>query len=213
MTGPDRLRARYEQATADLDPPFGLVDLDAFDANAAALAARAAGTPLRVASKSVRCRYLLRRVLATPGWSGVMSFSLPEAVWLVQDGMSEDVLVAYPTTHRAALKTLGTDPRLAAGITLMVDSLEQLDYIDAAVPPEQREVLRLCIDLDASWRLVGGRLHVGVRRSPIHGPEQAGRLARAIRERRGYRLVGLMSYEAQIAGLGDAPPGQALRGA
>src|SRR5690242_3800515 len=124
MTGADRLRARFDRATADLDPPFALVDLTAFDANAAALAQRAAGTPIRVASKSVRCRHLLRRVLATPGWAGVMAFSLPEAVWLVQDGVCEDVLVAYPTAHRAALKTLGTDPRLAAAITIMVDSLE-----------------------------------------------------------------------------------------
>jgi D-serine deaminase-like pyridoxal phosphate-dependent protein len=213
MTGSDVLQARLDGATADLDPPFAVVDVAAFDANAAAMAARAGGTPLRVASKSVRCRALLRRVLATPGWSGVMAFSLPEAAWLVEDGVSDDVLVAYPTAHRAALRAVGTDPRLAGRITIMVDSLEQLDFIDATIAPDQREVLRLCLDLDASWRLAGGRVHVGVRRSPVHGPEQAGRLARAISERKGYRLVGLMSYEAQIAGLGDAPPGAAVRGA
>ena len=43
-----------------------MVDLAAFDANAAALAGRAGGKPLRVASKSVRCRELLSRVLARP---------------------------------------------------------------------------------------------------------------------------------------------------
>ncbi|MEN3307216.1 MAG: hypothetical protein V7603_3418 [Micromonosporaceae bacterium] len=211
MTGTDRLRSRFDRATAELDPPFAIVDLAAFDRNAAAMAGRAAGTPIRVASKSVRCRALLRRVLATPGWAGVMAFSLAEAVWLADDG-SDDVLVAYPTAHREALRAVGTDPRLAGRIALMVDSLEHLDFIDATIAPDQREVLRLCLDLDASWRLAGGRLHVGVRRSPVHGPEQAARLARAISERKGYRLVGLMSYEAQIAGLGDAPPGAALRG-
>ena len=61
-------RSRYDQATAHLDPPLAIVDLDAFDANAAALAARSTGKPLRVASKSVRCRELIRRVLDTPGW-------------------------------------------------------------------------------------------------------------------------------------------------
>jgi D-serine deaminase-like pyridoxal phosphate-dependent protein len=213
MTGSAALRSRFDRATVELDPPFAIVDLAAFDANAAAMAGRAGGTPIRVASKSVRCRALLRRVLATPGWSGVMAFSLPEAVWLVGDGVSDDVLVAYPTANRAALRAVGGDPRLAGRITMMVDSLEQLDFIDATIAPDQREVLRLCIDLDASWRLAGGRVHVGVRRSPVHGPEQAGRLARAITERKGFRLVGLMSYEAQIAGLGDAPPGAALRGA
>jgi D-serine deaminase-like pyridoxal phosphate-dependent protein len=212
MTGSDRLRARLERATTELDPPFAIVDLAAFDANAAAMAARAAGKPIRVASKSVRCRALLRRVLATQGWTGVMAYTLPEAIWLVREGVSDDVLVAYPTADRGALRALGSDPRLAAHITIMVDSLAQLDFIDATVAPHEREVLRLCVDLDASWRLAGGRVHVGVRRSPVHRPGQAGRLALAISERKGYRLVGLMSYEAQIAGLGDAPPG-ALRGA
>ena len=53
------LRDRLDRATAHLDPPFAVVDLAAFDANAAALVGRAAGKPIRVASKSVRCRDLL----------------------------------------------------------------------------------------------------------------------------------------------------------
>jgi D-serine deaminase-like pyridoxal phosphate-dependent protein len=54
---------------------------------------------------------------------------------------------------------------------------------------------------------------VGVRRSPVHTPEQAAELAGRLASRPGYQLVGLMSYEAQIAGLGDAPAGRSLRGA
>src|SRR5262245_46732226 len=81
-------RARYDAATAALDPPFAIVDRAAFDANAAALVGRAAGKPIRVATKSVRCRALLRRLLARPGWRGVMAYSLPEALWLVATGVS-----------------------------------------------------------------------------------------------------------------------------
>ncbi|MBD0708682.1 hypothetical protein BU197_09800, partial [Streptomyces sp. CBMA291] len=33
--------------------------------------------------------------------------------------------------------------------------------------------LRVCLDLDASLRLAGGRVHLGMRRSPVHTPEQA----------------------------------------
>jgi D-serine deaminase-like pyridoxal phosphate-dependent protein len=47
--------ARLEAALADVEPPFAVVDLDALRANAADLARRAAGKPIRVASKSVRC--------------------------------------------------------------------------------------------------------------------------------------------------------------
>ena len=212
---PDRsvaLRSRLDTATAALDPAFAVVDLAAFDANAAALEKAAAGTPIRVASKSVRCRDLIRRVLDRPGWQGVMAYTVPEAIWLVRGGTSDDVLVAYPSTHRAGLRELATDPALAAAITVMIDSTDQIDFLDSVLAPGDRETVRVCLDLDASWRLAGGRVHVGVRRSPVHSPEQAGALAAAIASRPGVRLVAIMSYEAQIAGLGDAPPGQRVRG-
>jgi D-serine deaminase-like pyridoxal phosphate-dependent protein len=205
------LRDRLDRATADLDPPLAVVDLTAFDANAAALTTRAAGRPLRVAAKSVRCRALLERVLTRPGWRGVMAYTLPEAIWLVRAGVSADVLVAYPTADRRALAELAADESLAAAVTLMVDSTDQLDLLDAVAGPARRAGIRVCLELDASWRLLRGRLHLGVRRSPVHSPAAAGRLAAEVAARRGFRLVGLMAYEAQIAGVGDAPPGQALR--
>ncbi len=55
---------------APLPTPLMVVDLDAFDANADDLVRRAAGTPIRVASKSVRVPDLLRRVLARPASTG-----------------------------------------------------------------------------------------------------------------------------------------------
>ncbi|MBM7492096.1 D-serine deaminase-like pyridoxal phosphate-dependent protein [Micromonospora luteifusca] len=206
----DKLRERLDRATAHLDPPYAVVDLTAFDANSAALADRAAGKPVRLASKSVRARELISRALARPGWQGVMAFTLPEAIWLVRAGVSDDVLVAYPSVDRAALAELAADPTLATAITLMVDGTGQLDLIDDVRAPGQRAELRLCLDLDASWRPLRGRVHVGVRRSPVHSARAAGALAATIAGRAGFRLVGLMSYEAQIAGLGDAPPGQTL---
>jgi len=206
----DKLRERLDRATDHLDPPYAVVDLTAFDANTAALTDRAAGKPLRLASKSVRSRELISRALARPGWRGVMAFTLPEAIWLVRAGVSDDVLLAYPSADRAALAELAADPTLAAAITLMIDSTGQLDLIDAVRAPGQRAELRLCLDLDASWRPLRGRVHVGVRRSPVHSARAAGALAATVTGRAGFRLVGLMSYEAQIAGLGDAPPGQTL---
>ncbi|MGW0214466.1 amino acid deaminase/aldolase [Micromonospora chokoriensis] len=206
----DKLRERLDRATAHLDPPYAVVDLTAFDANSAALADLAGGKPVRLASKSVRSRELISRALARPGWQGIMAFTLPEAIWLVRAGVSDDVLVAYPSADRAAIAELAADPALAAAITLMIDGTGQLDLIDAVRAPGQRAELRLCLDLDASWRPIRGRVHVGVRRSPVHSARAAGALAATVAGRAGFRLVGLMSYEAQIAGLGDAPPGQTL---
>ncbi len=205
------LAARFDSATAALDPPVAIVDAEAFDANAAGLVARAAGKPIRVASKSVRCRELLRNVLSRPGFHGVMAFTLPEALWLARTGVSDDILMGYPTAQRAALAELARSEERAAAITLMIDSVEQLDLIDAVAPPAGRATLRICLDLDASWRPFRGA-HIGVRRSPLHEPGDVGALAATVAGRPGYRLVGVMSYEAQIAGLGDAPPGRPMYG-
>ncbi|MGY1623156.1 alanine racemase [Geodermatophilus sp. SYSU D00965] len=207
-------RTRLDRATADLDPPLAVVDLDALDANAAALVARAGGRPIRVASKSVRSRALLRRVLARPGFAGVLAYSLAEALWLAggADPVTDDAVVAYPSVDRAALRRLLGDEAAAARVTVVVDSTDHLDLVDSVVPPGRRPAVRVCLDVDASFRAVRGRVHVGVRRSPVHEPAQAAALARAVVARPGFRLVGLMAYEAQIAGVPDAPPGRPARG-
>ena len=46
---------RLERATEGIEAPFALVDLDAMWANSDDMLRRAAGKPIRVASKSVRC--------------------------------------------------------------------------------------------------------------------------------------------------------------
>ncbi|MEV5704363.1 amino acid deaminase/aldolase [Actinoallomurus sp. NPDC052274] len=199
------LRKRYDIATSHLEPPFAIVDLAAFRSNAANLTRRAHGKPIRVASKSVRCRTLLEQVLAMDGFAGVMAFTLPEALWLAEERVSDDILVAYPTADQSALARLADDEHAAAVVTVMVDCVEHLDLIEKATGGRP---VRVCLDIDAAWRAAGGRIRVGALRSPVRTPEQAGELAREIARRPGLRLVGLMAYESQIAGVGDDPPGK-----
>ncbi|GAA4635100.1 amino acid deaminase/aldolase [Actinoallomurus vinaceus] len=201
------LRKRYDMATSHLEPPFAMVDLAAFRSNAADLTRRAHGKPIRVASKSVRCRALLEQVLAMDGFAGVMAFTLPEALWLAEERVSDDILVAYPTADRTALARLADDDHAASTVTVMVDCVEHLDLIHKATGGRP---VRVCIDIDAAWRAAGGRIRVGALRSPVRTPEQAAELAREIGRRAGVRLVGLMAYESQIAGVGDNPPGRPL---
>jgi D-serine deaminase-like pyridoxal phosphate-dependent protein len=215
----ETLRARLDAATKQLEAPLAVVDLDAFDRNADDLVRRAAGRPVRVASKSVRCRYLLERVLRRPGFAGVMAYSLPEALWLARqwagtDLAQVDILVAYPTVDHTALRQLAADDHARGLVTIMVDSVAHLDTVDAALGTGHPEI-RVCLELDVSWRPVFGRdiAHVGTRRSPVFTPKQAGALATTIHVRSGFRLVGLMGYEGQIAGLGDQPIGKPVLGA
>lgn len=202
-------RARYDRATAHLDAPLAIVDLDAFDANADDLVRRAGGKPIRVASKSVRCRVLLERVLARPGFAGIMSYTLGESIWLARSGF-EDVLLAYPSADRAGFAELAGDPKLAGAVTVMVDDVAQLELIDRARDGGDQEI-RVCLELDTALHLFGGRVRVGARRSPLREPAQLAALARAVSARPGFRVVGLMGYEGHVAGVGDALAGRPVR--
>ena len=89
----------------------------------------------------------------------------------------------------------------------MVDDPAQLDLVDRARERDGLEV-RVCLELDTSLQLLGGRVRVGARRSPLRSPAQLAELARSVARRPGFRLVGLMAYEGHVAGVGDAVAGQ-----
>lgn len=191
---------RLEKAIAGLETPVAVIDEAALWANADDLVRRAGGVPVRVASKSVRVRGIVEGALARDGFAGVMTYSLAESVWLADAGI-DDILLAYPTTNGAALHDLIAYDRRRAAITLMVDSIASLDFIDSVVGANHPPI-RVCIDVDSSLRI--GPVHLGVRRSPVHTAKDAGKLAAAIAKRNGFTLVGVMFYDAQIAGLPDS---------
>ena len=204
----ERTYEELERIFADVDAPFALVDLDAMWSNAAEMLERAQGAPIRVASKSVRCRALLEAILEHEGFRGLMTFTLRESLWLHEHGF-DDLLLAYPTADRGALAELGRLEGEGPPI-VMVDSVEQLDLIESAVGQGARPI-RVCIELDLSWWPLGGRLKIGVKRSPVRTPQQAQALAGEIVRRPGLELAALMGYEAHIAGLGDRPLGKPSR--
>ena len=211
---PARSYEEYESILAEVEAPFAFVDLDAMAANAAAMLGRAGGKPIRVASKSLRCRELQERVLRSDaGFKGLMTFTLPETLWLAEQGF-ENLLLAYPTADTETLSELAlrsvANPEGAP--IVMVDCVEHLDAIQSVLGGGAAPV-RVCIDLDASWWALGGRVKVGPKRSPLHTVEQAVALAHEIERRPQLKLAALMAYEGQIAGVGDRPPGRRLRGA
>jgi D-serine deaminase-like pyridoxal phosphate-dependent protein len=211
----EALKARYDSILSGIAPPFAFVDLDAVRRNAATMLAQAGGLPIRVASKSVRSTAVLRRIFELdPGFQGVLAFTAPEALYLAEQGF-EDIVVAYPTVDRGAItqvaRLAAEDPARAP--VLMVDDRPHLDLIEGAIGGGPSR-LRVCLDVDVSWWPLGGRIaRIGPKRSPIHDPARAARMATEIAERPGTELAGLMAYEGQIAGVGDRIPGKPLRSA
>jgi D-serine deaminase-like pyridoxal phosphate-dependent protein len=215
MADREALYARYEAIFDSITPPFAFVDLEALRANARFMLDQAAGKPIRIASKSVRAVAVLQRILELdPGFQGILSFTLPESLFLARQGF-ENIVVAYPTADRVALAEL---VEMAAGEpgrapVPMVDSASHLDLIESAIGGGPAEV-RVCLDLDVSWWPLGGKLaRIGPKRSPVRTPEQARQMAAEIEGRPGTHLVGVMAYEGQIAGVGDRIPGRPLRSA
>ncbi|UVI35919.1 amino acid deaminase/aldolase [Brevibacterium spongiae] len=190
--------------------PTAVVDLEAFDANLDALASRARGLPIRVATKSLRVPAAIDRALDHPAYSGVLSYSVPEALHLHARGV-RDILIGYPSLDRGALTRMFAEAGALSNITLMIDSVAHLDVIDSvrtSLAEAADTPVRVCIDVDSSFRAVeawlGDRIHIGARRSPIRDEDSAVALARQVAARPGFDLVGLMFYEGQIAGTADA---------
>ncbi len=212
------LAGRLNSATRDVEPPFAIIDLGSFDANRRDIARRASGTRVRVASKSLRTRWAINEVLRHSQFAGVLGFTLPEALWLASDsgGVApiDDVVVGYPTVDRQAMRRLCVDPELASRITLMIDDVAHLELIGEAARGTDA-VIRVCIDVDSSWRPrtpgKGRAPHIGAQRSPLHTEEDVLGFAARVVESQQANLVGLMFYEAQIAGLGNQPPRHAVR--
>jgi D-serine deaminase-like pyridoxal phosphate-dependent protein len=209
-----RSHAQFEAIFAEVEAPFAFVDLDAMWSNSDAMLARAGTKPIRVASKSLRCRALIERILGRDErYTGLMTFTLPETLWLAEEGF-ENLLLAYPTADTGALEELALRSVANPGGApiVMVDCVEHLDAVESVLGAGASPV-RVCIELDAGWWAAGGRIKVGPKRSPIHTVEQAVALAREIERRPQLELAALMAYEGQIAGVGDRPPGRRLRGA
>jgi D-serine deaminase-like pyridoxal phosphate-dependent protein len=213
VAGPNQTHERYERIFEEVEAPFAFVDLDAMWANAASMSGRAGGKPIRVASKSIRCRALMEAILRRDdGFAGLMTFTLPETLWLAEQGF-DDLLLAYPTADMDALEELAlrsaADPDRAPIIP--VDCVEHLEMIQAVLGSDAPPV-RVCIDIDAGWWWLGGRVKVGPKRSPVRTPEQAVALAREIEKRPQIELDALLAYEGQVAGVPDEPPGRKMRG-
>ncbi len=199
---------KYREALRKVSKPAAFVDLDYFDQNCKQVLERSKGKPIRIASKSVRCRALLQRMLQYHDrFRGIMAYHSREAVFLSQQGF-DDILIAYPACNPLDIEAVTKEIARGKRLVLMVDCQEHV----ALANQEAQKIkvrLPLCMDVDMSTRFPG--LHFGVQRSGIRTPDQAKDLFDIIRQYDSVYLDGIMGYEAQIAGVGDQTSGQFLK--
>lgn len=196
------------QAGEPIRLPAALVDLDVLDRNIDRLLepARKAGKTIRLATKSVRCPALIRYILERSAGAirGLMSYSVQEAVFLCDVG-SEDILVAYPSAQPSDCELLAELNGAGERVSVVVDCPEHTDSLEAAARKFGSRI-PVVIEADVSLRLLGGRIQLGARRSPLRTAEGLVELAESLRQRPHLRFLGVMAYESQIAGVGEVNP-------
>lgn len=189
----NQLYKQYNQALKDAPSPALWVDLNAFESNIKWAIQNAGTKKIRIATKSIRSVAMIKKVLESSNiFQGLMTFTLQEALWLKSQGL-KDLLMGYPTHDKIGLQELAKDP---TEITLMVDLPEHIDYLSG-----YNTVFNVCIDIDLSMDLPGVRF--GVYRSSITNEQKLKTILDKIVDSPHVRLVGLMGYEAQIAGVMD----------
>jgi D-serine deaminase-like pyridoxal phosphate-dependent protein len=199
---------QYREALAAEPLPAALVDLDALAENVRTLVAPLAGTgkTLRIATKSLRCPELVRRVQAQAGdvARGLMTYTAAETAYWAEQG-ERDLLLAYPTVRDADVKAIARANAAGATAAVVADCAEHLGAL-ARGAREERTHIPVVLEVDVAWRPLGSAVHVGVRRSPLRTPGEVVALARQAASTEGLRFHGVMAYEAQIAGVPDDGP-------
>lgn len=192
----------------DISLPALLLDLPAFEENCRQIASNGKGKKIRIATKSIRSVEVIKRILASNSvFQGVMCYSPEEAIFLVEKGL-DDILIAYPCWDKKALSAISILNAKGKNIICMVDAPEHIDHINQ-IAEETKGNFYLCIDVDMSTTYFN--LHFGVRRSPLKDSTAVLKLARKIKELPNIELIGVMGYEAQIAGVGDKVPSQWMK--
>ncbi len=194
----------YKEIFKNEQFPIAYVDLDLLDDNINAILERTYRGKIRVASKSVRSLGILEYIFSkSDRFQGIMGFTVEESLMLVENGF-DDILLGYPCVDNNLISQVADKITEGKTIVLMVDLVEHIKQIND-IGKQKNIQIPICIDLDCSSDF--GFIHFGVWRSSITDNDKLQSILDEIKKLDFIKLDGLMGYEAQIAGLGDAVKG------
>lgn len=175
----------------EISTPALVLDLDALEANIAAMAAltEAQGIALRPHAKTHKSVAIGKRQMDA-GAVGLCCAKLSEAEAFAAGGLERFLLTSPVTGARRIARLLALKPRCRE-LMAVVDDLENLHLLGAAAAA-QNQTLDLLIDVD-----------LGQQRTGVAGPEQALALAEAIAGHPNLTLRGLQGYAGQLQHVAD----------
>ena len=214
LTQTDKAAMQYaalREIVNHVELPAEMVDLSAFDNNVAQLAsivsANNRNIKIRIATKSIRVPDLIARVLEKGGsqFCGLMCYSAKEAQYLFNEMKMDNLLIAYPSVQESDLSILRKLHESGATISLVVDSVKHLEILNEAMKNCSKP-FPLVIDMDMSLQYLNGAIHLGVRRSPVRTLDDLRNILQASHNFPFIKVIGVMGYEAGVAGLTDRNP-------
>lgn len=193
---------RYNHIFQNIERPFAWVDLDEIDRNITTLSLLSKDKKVRIATKSIRSVEMMKYLQEhMPYFTGWMTFSAAETVYLAQQGL-DNLLIGYPILEEQAVRQLCQWIAKGKKITFMVDNLEQAGWLNAVAKKEE-VTINICIDINLSLPTLF--IYFGTRRSAITTVEEFLLFVDQLKAMSHVKIIGVMGYEAQIAGVGNDP--------
>lgn len=206
--GSSRTYEYYKNIFKEESLPLAYLDLELLDANISAILQRASKTNIRIASKSIRSRYVLEHILkSNDQFQGIMCYTAGEAAWLASTGL-DNILIGYPCMNQHDLNLVVQQIKSGKKIIPMVDSMHQVTLLND-IGKQYNTKIKVCMDIDMSTDF--RRLHFGVYRSPLHTLDDVKNFVTSIQSFDHVEVSGIMGYEAQVAGLGDHVKGGSMK--
>ena len=199
----------YSDVLKNQPLPAAILDLDLLNQNLNAIIQRSGNRKIRIASKSIRNVEVLKHIFKfSSQFQGIMCFSVEELIFLSEKGF-DDLLLAYPDLQVNELQKVAELIKQGKNITLMVDIEEHLKALQQ-VANKQNIVIPICVDIDMSSTILG--IYFGVYRSSLKSLEDISKFMDVLLATyASLKLVGLMGYEAQIAGVADNEANQYIK--
>ncbi|TVR76060.1 MAG: amino acid deaminase/aldolase [Chitinophagaceae bacterium] len=198
----------YKKAFEEKSKPLAYLDQEFFEENCRMILQRSAGKKIRIASKSIRCKSVLHKIFDfSTQFEGIMSYSAGEALFLLESGF-DNILLGYPVVNKSEIEKFIPWLKKGKNVCFMADLNRHIDILES-IGKKENIVLKCCLDIDMSYRLPF--LNFGVWRSSITNLEMLEKRITFLTNKKNVKTVGIMGYEAQIAGLGDQLHGQFLK--
>lgn len=189
-------------AFAHLARPFACIDLEALDWNIKMVNVQSKGKDIRIATKSIRSvellQYIAERLDNHSGW---MTFDCQETLFLLERGFTH-ILLGYPQMERESIELMIPYIAQGADITFMIDREEHWRLLHE-IGLQHNIVLKVCIDVNVSTDFKW--IYFGTQRSSLKQVEDVKSLLMKMKEFPNTEVIGIMGYEAQIAGVVDRP--------